>query len=370
MKKNQFLIGLSLCLLGCKQPQVPTTLFKFSINSEEIKEVNISKYDFNLDKMVEFKSLTNLLPHEEYDVSDKYYEPSIYEIKLQTGKRIRVAVEDSGSIDFQLDEEIRMNSLVAQKSDFNAHIEELNNRFFADLITQFDIAMKEQDYIKIEELELRKDEVLAEFVTAMEKSVLEMGPSAIAYDALAYFDVFKNKDFLTSMTNLFEKEYPLSGMSRSMRKRMDKAAQVGIGSLAPSFSAMNDEKSKVDLTSFLGSYLLLDFWASWCRPCRVENPKLVLLHDEFKDIEFAIVSISIDADEALWKKAIDKDGMTWDQVLDSEHTIYKQYLLSSIPSNFLIDKEGSIIGQNYNAQQLKAELDRIREEQIEITRGN
>ena len=262
-------------------------------------------------------------------------------------------MEQNGTVDLQLGEKITLESSVAKKSDFQQIIQTLNVQFFGSLINDFDRAMKENDQATIANLEKMKDKILVEFIAAMEDTVNEMGPSALAYDALQYFDIHKNFDFLNEMSEQFNTKYPNSRMSRSLQARMDKASLVAPGREAPAFTTTKLEGADFSLTDYRGSFMLIDFWASWCRACRIENPKFVEIYKMYSNKKFDIVSVSIDEDIAAWKNAIKKDGLPWSQILDADRSIYSLYLLSSLPSNFLLNREGKIIAKNISADQLQ-----------------
>ncbi len=119
----------------------------------------------------------------------------------------------------------------------------------------------------------------------------------------------------------------------------------------------------LDRKQFKGKYTLLDFWASWCAPCREENPTLIKAYQQFNDKGFEIVSVSIDTDELKWQKAIKKDEIgKWQHLIDStgwKSEILKEYHIDSIPSNFLIDKEGKIIALNLRGEALLKKLEEL-----------
>ena len=354
------IINILLCtclFISCQNQKTGlTTIFNIKINSNNITEVMVSKYDIELEKMIELKSIDSIFINKTYSIIDQFMEPAIYEIKTNSGQEIRIAVEKNGLVEIQLGDEIKLDSEIASIADFQQIIQKLNNQYFEGMISDFDKAMKENNKTAIIELEKEKDKILIKFIKAMESTVREMGASSLAFDALPYFDMSKNHDFIVEMAEQFKLKYPDSEMYKALQLRIDNAAKLSIGKIAPEFKAQNLEGSIINLSDFSDHYVLLDFWATWCRPCRIENPKLVELHKEFGEIGFDIISISIDKDIPTWENAIEEDGMEWNQILNSDYSIYKLYALSSLPSNFLLDSKGKIIAKNITADQLKAEL--------------
>ncbi|HEY9258778.1 TlpA disulfide reductase family protein [Chitinophaga sp.] len=140
------------------------------------------------------------------------------------------------------------------------------------------------------------------------------------------------------------------------------AAKTSEGKKAPVF-AMKDVNGKtVSLADFKGKYVLIDFWASWCGPCRAENPNVVKAFEAYKDKGFTILGVSLDDNADKWKAAIDKDHLTWTHVSDLsgwKNPAVKLYGVSAVPTNFLVDPTGKIIGKNLRGEALQQKLKAI-----------
>jgi peroxiredoxin len=136
---------------------------------------------------------------------------------------------------------------------------------------------------------------------------------------------------------------------------------TAIGSLAPDFTQNDPNGKPIRLSSFRGKYVLLDFWASWCGPCRQENPNVVAVYNQYKDKNFTVFGVSLDRPDAkkAWLKAIENDKLTWTQVSDLKYwknAAAVQYRVSAIPQNFLIDPNGKIIAKNLRGDDLRSKL--------------
>jgi thiol-disulfide isomerase/thioredoxin len=128
-----------------------------------------------------------------------------------------------------------------------------------------------------------------------------------------------------------------------------------VGKPAPQFTSADREGTKHALKELLGKYTILDFWASWCAPCRKEIPNLKKLYEKYHPIGLAIISISLDKEDPKWKKALDEENLPWANLLDREG-VDKKYGIKTIPAMFVIDKNGKVIGEKLRGESLENKL--------------
>lgn len=146
---------------------------------------------------------------------------------------------------------------------------------------------------------------------------------------------------------------------RIIAQQIQEGRTGAIGTQAIEFTQADPEGKQVSLSSFKGKYVLVDFWASWCRPCRMENPNVVKVYHKFKDKNFTVLGVSLDRDREPWLKAIKDDHLVWTHVSDLKfwnNEAAAKYRIQSIPQNFLIDPTGKIVAKNLRGPDLESRL--------------
>jgi peroxiredoxin len=171
---------------------------------------------------------------------------------------------------------------------------------------------------------------------------------------------YRNKpEVILEVFNKMSEKLRLSYDGQSLYKMLSADKVTAMGAAAPNFTQNDVNGKPVSLTDYKGKYVLVEFWASWCSPCRAESPNLLKQYAAFKEKGFEILGVSVDSDKGKWLEAIKKDGLTWTQVSDLkgwESEARKVYGISGVPANFLISPEGKIIGSHLIGEALNKKL--------------
>jgi peroxiredoxin len=218
-------------------------------------------------------------------------------------------------------------------------------------------AGKSGDKAKADSLMALADHIF-EAIDNQQKDYIKANPASYVSPYLlsrVYYEM--EADVLDRFLSAFDPKLDSVGTVISLKERVNKMKMVAVGQIAPDFTMNDVDGNPVKLSDIYlkNEYTLVDFWASWCGPCRRENPNVVSVYNQYKSKGFSVLGVSLDNDKAKWMKAIADDKLTWYHVSDLKkwkNEAAALYSVNSIPANLLVDKTGKIVGRNLREEKL------------------
>lgn len=205
------------------------------------------------------------------------------------------------------------------------------------------------------ELKMKQNEVL--------RKMMAKDPGSLAWlFFIEQFDLATNISLYEKVDNALFAQYPDDPFVGGIHAKVVGERLLALGNVAPDISLPNPDGVVTNLASLRGKVVLIDFWASWCHPCRRENPNVVRMYNDYNKEGFEVFSVSLDKDHDKWVRAIETDGLRWTHVSDLkfwQSAAAKKYGVKSIPFTVLIDRDGTILGKNLRGADLEAKLKSI-----------
>lgn len=223
-------------------------------------------------------------------------------------------------------------------------------------------AREQKDWSRCEQL-IKEEERLDSIYNEAERQILaERGNTLEAVYLVSRHHPKMRFERLKPMYDRLSEEMKNSPYGQVITQRYRDAKITAIGEIAPDFTLLTPEGDSLSLYSVKAKVKVLDFWASWCGPCRAENPNVVALYQKYKDKGLEILSVSLDSKREPWVKAIREDGLTWKHVSDLQGwkcAAAQRYKISAVPSIFVLDSDNRIVGSFLRGKQLEQVLDSL-----------
>ena len=376
MMKKIIYFFLAILIIGCNQSQDKNTY-----HLEYVHQSNEPIYIFKIDNNnpVKIDSSISKSGKHEFDINLKGAD--IFLVGSQPQKSILFIGVPNKSNQFLFQEgdysklKVQGDSVnIILQDHFNyrngiiSEIQKINNlKDQEKIILKNNILVKYQEYLKKFINQNQQSPSIIMVLGEIQNPVEFMNELLLIKEVI--INQFENQKYLIDINNAIEnanqqKKFLAQQEDRAIQE-LDQRKKLGleIGAMAPEI-ALSDVNGKIiKLSSLKGNVVLIDFWASWCRPCRAENPNVVKLYNKYKNKNFTIYSISLDQDRKKWIDAINQDQLSWPNHV-SELTGWKstpgiQYGVSSIPKTFLIDKDGIIIGYDLRGSTLEKKLSEL-----------
>lgn len=291
--------------------------------------------------------------------------PHLYQLRFPTGN-IHLMVSQGGV--FVTTEYPEVHNYIVQGSKesqqlkdmyhlldaANQELKDINWRLQNEEDTRKLIALHDSLPEKYARIEREKTQMVKNFVASTQGSL-------VGLLAAMRINPEKNLKYLEEVLNEYEQRYPGHPYVEDLRTKISPLLLTAIGKEAPEIVLENAEGKEVRLSDLRGRMVLLDFWASWCQPCRKEHPQLKQLYEQYKNRGFEIYSVSLDDKREPWLQAVREDQIPWIQVSDLtgyESGVARLYNVNAIPKTYLIDQQGKIVAKDLRAEGLAQELKR------------
>jgi len=301
------------------------------------------------------------------------YGPGIYQVDFKGITKVNIAAENGQEIIINLivpeneNDEPRVSVKGSKDAKLVFEYDQLRkqsyNKWLKPVRREMRLAKEAGNDIKVSELAITENQHLGKYQDDLAHFAEKNFHNSIA---LFYTAVRLNPDrhlkFMQKISDWSSKKWPNLSLTKEYNRRVERYKKLAIGKKAPNLKLSSFTNKEFPLSSLKGNYVLLDFWASWCTPCRVENPNYARLYKKYKKNGFEIYSISIDVNSKLWLQASKRDKIGWIDTSDLkgwESEAVLTYNVSAIPANFLLDKNGIIIAKNVRGLALEKKLEEI-----------
>lgn len=360
----RFLIASLLIVISCKIEDKNQIQISGSLSNSNHEKVYLEKITSNDIILIDSSEINQ----GEFLFKIKVDQINFYRLRLHNNSFINIILKPTDNVHVKADAKDFVMTAAISGSDeskellrFNKYISNLYNTIDSVQKYYYTIDGEENDSLRkiVEknyfEIIMQKDSFTKSFVLSNINSIVSLA-------AINYLNPDNNIALFMRLDSALMSRLPQLDYVKDFHSKVVSLSRLAVGNIAPDIILSNPEGKKVALSSIQVELILIDFWASWCAPCRNENPKLVSLYNKFHKKGFQIYGVSIDKSREEWVEAIQKDNLNWIHVSDLKYwnsPIIKLYEIESIPFSFLLDKDRKIIAKGLNSDELGKQVEKI-----------
>ena len=304
-----------------------------------------------------------------FELKTEIIEPNIHFLQIDGKQGTFPFIAENGTVDIQVYKDslaasvakgtVSNDDFMRYKSETKIYIESLNG-----IGNDLQQAMILKDSLLAEDLKEQYQDVRDQ-IENYELNFIKDSPNSLI--SVLILERFVTNKIIPiseskSIFETFSNQIKNTNSGRIIQKQLEANPKAEVGQIAPSFKGSSPTGDQFVLESKLGKITIIDFWASWCRPCRVENPNLVQLYRKNKDRGLNIIGVSLDREKSKWVQAIEDDGLIWDHVSNLKFwndPIAKLYKVSAIPATFILDENGVIIARDLRGRALDNKVEEL-----------
>ena len=289
--------------------------------------------------------------------------PTFYELNLYGQRVVKLALfkenvevkfnfSDPNSLQIEGSQDSKeMLKLEKLMEAYQVQVNQLNERYYE--------AMSKNNAEAIRQIQIDAMNLESQQVVKVKEMIESMGNSFASLAAVGLLNPQNDFPFIDALITKLNENYPGTTSILQMKQQLDEMRALAVGQVAPDIVLPDPSGKTTKLSDLKGKYVLIDFWAAWCKPCRQENPNVVRLYNQYNSKGFEVFGVSLDRSREDWVKAIADDRLTWTQVSDLQYfnsAAAVLYQIQAIPATYLVDPDGKIIAKDLRGPSLEAKL--------------
>lgn len=360
-------LSLLLCISCTTTSEEQETVFTLKGKLHNADQQTIRLFQATGLNANEFDVVDTLTVNADSTFSASYsLEPHLYELRINDSQDVPI-VADFGQnivINFSLDGEYEVTG--SPDTDLFEEYEEFRRRILREIVYPVRDPLEDlvdennpENAERIEQLGTQVFQAEETYRDTLLHAVQDMGTSIAIYPTMVRWDGDKHMDYYEQLAADFSKEHEGLEVAEFVSEKVRILKQVSIGGEASEILAPNPDGEEISLYNNLGTYTLIDFFGSWCGPCRSESDHLNRMYDQYNDAGFEIFGFGVEFNRQSWLRALDQDSRTWTNVSNVDGydgEIAKEYAITSLPKNFLVDEDGIIIAKDLHGGELEEKL--------------